>query len=449
MRSVAVTIVSVLTLSGIAVPALAATTVFLNVNVVSMRDDQVQYNQTVLVEDGRISLIGPVDTTPIPKDIEVVDGTDRFLMPGLAEMHAHVPGVSSPELKRTLTLFAANGVTLLRGMLGQPAHLRLRQSLAQGEEFGPRLFTSGPSMNGNSVSGPADGARKVREQFDAGYDLVKIHPGLTADEFAAIADAANELGIPFAGHVPAAVGLRDALSSGISTIDHLDGYLAALMPADSDASGGYGGFFDVLLAGQLGEENIAELAAATVAAGTWNVPTESLFEHSVSEVTVAELSSRAEMRYMPESTVQQWVRAKQSIENDRDFDPEVARQAIRLRRMLIKALHDAGAGLLLGSDAPQVFNVPGFAVHHELAFLVEAGLTPYEALATGTTAVAEYLGSNTGMVTVGRDADLILLDADPLADIRNTRRIHGVMLRGSWFSAAALDKRLEKYRSGD
>jgi len=449
MRLFVVAVASVLAFSGVPVPALAATTAFLNVNVISMRNDEVQYNQSVLVEDGRISVIGPVDTTPLPKDIEIVDGTDRFLMPGLAEMHAHVPSASSPDLERTMALFAANGVTLLRGMLGQPAHLRLRDALEKGEAFGPRLYTSGPSMNGNSVSGPADGARKVRAQFDAGYDLIKIHPGLTADEFTAIADTANELGIPFAGHVPVAVGLRAALASGISTIDHLDGYLAALMPANSDASGGYGGFFDVLLAGQIGEERIGELAAATAAAGTWNVPTESLFEHRVSEVTVAELSSRAEMRYMPDTTVQQWVRAKQSIENDRDFNPEDARHAIRLRRLLIKALHDAGAGLLLGSDAPQVFNVPGFSVHHELAYLVEAGLTPYDALATGTTAVADYLGSNTGLVAVGRDADLVLLDADPLADISNTRRIHGVMLRGTWYPASALQERLKPYRSND
>lgn len=447
MRPTAIAIAGVIVLSGAAAPALADTTAFLNVNVISMHDAEVQYNQSVVVEDGRISVLGPVDTTPLPTNIEVVDGTDRFLMPGLAEMHAHVPGTSSPELKRTLTLFAANGVTLIRGMLGQPAHLKLRDALAKDEEFGPRLYTSGPSMNGNSVSGPADGARKVRAQFESGYDLIKIHPGLNADEFAAIADTANELGIPFAGHVPAAVGLSDALASGISTIDHLDGYLAALMPADSDASGGYGGFFDVLLAGQLSDARISELAAATAAAGTWNVPTESLFEHRVSEVTVAELSSRPEMRYMPEATVQQWVRAKQSIENDRDFDPEDARRAIRLRRLLIKALHDAGAGLLLGSDAPQVFNVPGFAIHHELAYLVASGLTPYEALSTGTTAVAEYLGSNTGTVAVGKDADLVLLDADPLDDISNTRRIHGVMLRGTWYSATELNDRLEPYRS--
>jgi imidazolonepropionase-like amidohydrolase len=414
-----------------------------------MRDDQVSPGQTVLVEDGLIQLIGPVDTTPLPKNITVVDGTDRYLMPGLAEMHAHVPDASSPELERAMTLFAANGVTLIRGMLGQSSHLQLRDTIVSDARFAPRLLTSGPSMNGNSVLSATDGANKVRAQFKAGYDFIKVHPGLTADEFAAIAETANELGIPFAGHVPAAVGVRDALAAGISTIDHLDGYFAALMPPDTDASGGYGGFFDVLLADQLGEDRIGELAAQTAAAGTWNVPTESLFEHRVSEVSVAELTSRPEMRYMPESTVQQWAQAKQRLENDRDFDAEDARQAIRLRRLLIKALHDAGAGLLLGSDAPQVFNVPGFSIHHELAFLVAAGLTPYEALATGTTAVAEFLGSNTGEVAVGREADLVLLDSNPLSDISNTRRVHGVMLRGRWYSAADLQKRLQPFLARD
>lgn len=447
MRSVVARAVSWLAVAVISIPAQADATAFINVNVISMRDDQVQTGQTVLVGDGKIQVIGPVDSTPLPKDIEVVDGTDRYLIPGLAEMHAHVPGANSPELERTLTLFAANGVTLIRGMLGQPSHLPLRDALLRSDRFGPRLVTSGPSMSGNSVSSVAEGASKVRAQYEAGYDFIKIHPGLSAAEYEAVADTANKLGMPFAGHVPVAVGLQNALASGISTIDHLDGYLAALMPPDSDASGGYGGFFGVLLASQLGEEQITELAAQTAAAGTWNVPTESLFEHRVSEVTIAELTSRPEMRYMPKATVQQWARVKQRLENDRDFDPEDARQAIRLRRLLIKALHDAGAGLLLGSDAPQVFNVPGFSIHHELDFLVAAGLTPYEALATGTTAVAEFLGSNTGEVAVGRDADLVLLDADPLFDIGNTRRIHGVMLRGHWYSAADLQERLAPLRA--
>lgn len=449
MRSLVATAIGLLSFAVIVVPAQAEATAIFNVNVVSMRDDQVRTGQTVLVEDGQIQLVGPVDTTALPRDIEVIDGTDRYLMPGLAEMHAHVPGADAQELERTLTLFAANGVTLIRGMLGQPSHLQLRDALSRSDRFGPRLVTSGPSMNGNSVRSAAEGASKVRAQQAAGYDFIKIHPGLSADEFDAIADTANELGMPFAGHVPVAVGLQNALASGISTIDHLDGYLAALMPADSDASGGYGGFFDVLLASQLGEERIDELAAQTAAAGVWNVPTESLFEHRVSEVTIAELTSRPEMRYMPKATVQQWARVKQRLENDRDFDAEDAKRAIRLRRLLIKALHDAGAGLLLGSDAPQVFNVPGFSIHQELEFLVAAGLTPYEALATGTTAVAQFLGTNTGEIAVGRDADLVLLDADPFEDIDNTRRIHGVMLRGKWYSAAEIQKRLAPFRTAD
>jgi len=425
----------------------AAPTAFINVNVVSMTEDLVVTGQTVIVNNGLITLIGPVDTTPVPEHSDIVDGTDRYLIPGLAEMHAHIPGARSADLDKVLTLFAANGVTTIRGMLGRPSHLQLRQQLLDGDVFGPRLITSGPSMNGNSVSGAADGARQVRAQHEAGYDFIKIHPGLSSNEYLAIADAANELGMPFAGHVPVAVGVDNALSAGMATIDHLDGYLAALMPADSDASGGYGGFFDVLLADQLVEERIAGLAARTAAAGTWNVPTESLFEHRVSEITVAELSNRSEMRYMPGETVRQWVQSKERLEREAGFNPELATRAIELRRKLILALHEAGAGLLLGSDAPQVFNVPGFSLHHELQFMVESGLTPFEAIATGTTAVAAFLGTNTGSVEIGRAADLVLLDANPLADISNTRRVHGVMLRGTWHSSRDLEARLLRYRS--
>ena len=426
---------------------LATPTAFINVNIVPMTEEVVIAGQTVIVDNGLITSIGPVDSTPLPEHADIVDGTDRYLMPGLGEMHAHIPDAGSAELDRVLTLFAANGVTTIRGMLGRPSHLQLRQQLLEGKVFGPRLITSGPSMNGNSVSGAADGARQVRAQHEAGYDFIKIHPGLSSNEYLAIADAANELGMPFAGHVPVAIGVDKALEAGMATIDHLDGYLAALMPADSDASGGYGGFFDVLLAGQLVEERIAGLAARTAAAGTWNVPTESLFEHRVSAVPVAELSNRSEMRYMPAATVRQWVQSKERLESEAGFNPELASRAIELRRMLILALHEAGAGLLLGSDAPQVFNVPGFSLHHELQFMVASGLTPFEAIATGTTAVAKFLGTNAGSIEIGRTADLVLLDADPLADVRNTRRVHGVMLRGSWHSSRDLESRLSRYQS--
>ena len=427
----------------------AQPTAFVNVNVVPMSTETVIEQQTVIVDDGVITAIGPVDDVPILKGTTVIDGTDRYLMPGLAEMHAHVPDAGSSELNRYFSLYVANGVTTIRGMLGQPSHLGLRQDLLDGKTFGPRLVTSGPSLNGRSVSGASHARQLVEEQHAAGYDFIKVHPGLSSAEFEALAEAANGLGMPYAGHVPVAAGVQRALELNMTTIDHLDGYFVALLPASSDGSGGYGGFFDVMLADELDTDRIAEIARATAAAGTWNVPTEVLIEQLVDETPVAELRNRPEMRYMRRATVQRWSESKAEMLAESGFDPLVAARAIELRRRLILELHRAGAGLLLGSDSPQVFNVPGFATHRELEVLVAAGLTPYEALRTGTTAVAEFLGSNTGIVAVGREADLMLLNANPLADISNSHRIHGVMLRGTWHSAAALERRLAPYRSTD
>lgn len=429
--------------------AAADTTAIINVNVIPMTSERVVRAQTVIVRDGVIETIGNVRAVPVPVDALVVDGTDRYLLPGLAEMHAHVPDAGSAELDRYFTLWVANGVTTVRGMLGQPSHLQLREDLLDGKVFGPRLVTSGPSLNGRSVNGSADGARQVREQHAAGYDFLKIHPGLDAAEFNAIAATANELGMPFAGHVPAAVGVEGALASGMASIDHLDGYMAALLPPNIDRSGGYGGFFDVLLADQANTKRIDDLARQTGRAGTWNVPTESLVEQLINTESTEQLRNRADMRYMPRTTVQRWSDARDRQLGERGFSPEVAARAIAIRRALILALHDNGARLLLGSDAPQIFNVPGFSVHYELGFLVAAGLTPYEALRTGTVHAAEFLGLETGTVLEGRKADLVLLDANPLDDIANTRRVHGTMLRGTWHSPRDLKRRLGEYRSTD
>lgn len=429
--------------------AYASTTVFINVNVVPMIDDRVVAQQSLVVVDGRISRIGHVDAVPVPKGALVIDGTDRFLLPGLAEMHAHVTSTDPDQLDRLSTLFIANGITTIRGMLGQASHLDLRDKLASGEVFGPRFITSGPSLSGRSVSGAADAAQQVREQKSAGYDFIKIHPGLSREEFLALAATANEVGMPYAGHVPVAAGVRLALQNGMATIDHLDGYFAAMLPAGNQGAGGLGGFFDVMLAGQLDSDQLAGIVAATREAGTWNVPTEVLVEQLVDDTSVAELRIRPEMRFVSGATLKNWAAEKEAILNDRDFDPATAALAIDLRRRLILELYRAGAGLLLGSDAPQTFNVPGFSTHRELRALVSAGLTPYEALRTGTTEVARFLHSNGGTVEVGKDADLLLLDANPLTDIRNSQRIHGVMLRGAWYSAGELDAKLARYAAPD
>jgi len=427
----------------------ADSTAFVNVNVLPMTEETVLRGRTVVVTDGRIAAIGDVETTIVPDDAQVVDGTDRFLMPGLAEMHGHVTGTGSQETERLFGLFLANGVTTVRGMLGRPSHLELRERLASGRTLGPRLVTSGPSLNGDSVDSPDHGERLVRDQHAAGYDFLKIHPGLTRAEFLAIAATARELGMPFAGHVPEDVGVSLALESGIATIDHLDGYMAMLIPADRDPTGGVGGFFGLWLAEIADKSRIPAVVAETLSAGTWNVPTESLFEHSANDVAPAALAERAEMKYVPRATVRQWMRAKQRLLDDRNFDRAVADRAIELRRELIYELHSAGAGLLLGSDSPQRFNVPGFALHRELGYLVASGLTPFEALRTGTVNPAVFFGAGDerGTVEIGKAADLVLLDENPLEDIANSARVHGTMVRGRWLSRQVLDRMLARAES--
>ena len=398
---------TVLLLAIVIAGPVSAATAFVNVNVIPMTTERVLAGQTVIVDGGVITAIGAVDEVRVPPGTTVVDGTDRFLMPGLGEMHAHVPA-PGPDLDRVLTLFAANGVTTIRGMLGRPSHLELREDLAAGRVFGPRLVTSGPSLNGNSVSGVGDARRKVTEQHAAGYDFLKIHPGLSRDEFMTIAGTANELGMAFAGHVPVSVGVESALASGMATIDHLDGYMAAMLPRDSGGAGGFGGFFGVFLVGMVDETRLDRLVEKTRESGTWNVPTEILIEQRIDATPPEALQARSDMRYMDQATVSDWVDSKTALLAERDFDRDVADKAIELRRQLIAQLFRAHGRILLGSDAPQVFNVPGFSTHLELGTYVTAGLTPFEALTTGTTAVADFLGANTGSVEVGREGPQVI-----------------------------------------
>lgn len=417
---------------------------FEGVNVIPMTGEGVIEGQTVVVIGRRIRDIGPAGEVAVPEDATRVDGRGRYLIPGLSEMHAHIPSPQAGDdaIDRTLVLFLANGITTIRGMLGNPYHLELRGQVAHGQRLGPQIFTSGPSLNGNSVPDEATAWRMVTEQGAAGYDLLKIHPGVGRDAYDAIAATARAEGIPFAGHVPADVGLFHALESGQVTIEHIDGYMQAIL-AEGQEPAGPPAFFGYNLVPQVDESKIPAVVEATRAAGAWVTPTQILIEN-IFLGDLAETARRPEMRFVPDSVVAGWVEGIGNARREWNYEPAQARRYVGIRRHLIRELHAAGVGILLGADAPQIFNVPGFATLRELVTLVEAGLTPYEALEAGTKAPAEYLEvpESFGTIGPGRRADLVLLDANPLEDIENVWRIAGVMTGGRWLPRDEIDGHL-------
>jgi imidazolonepropionase-like amidohydrolase len=421
-------------------------TAFVDVTVIPMDRERRLPGQTVVVRGDRIVEIGPTARVKVPQGGVRVDARGKFLIPGLAEMHAHIPGGQATEevVERTLFLYVAGGITTVRGMLGHPRHLELRARAARGELLSPTIYAAGPSFNGNSIPSPAAARRTVIEQKAAGYDLLKIHPGVSSEAFDTLVATAKRAGIPFAGHVPEEVGIARALEARYSTIEHLDGYIEAMLREGAPVTAEQSAFFGLNLGEHLDESKLAGLVAATRKAGVWNVPTQVLLENLVLVGSAEELAQRPEMRYVAPQTLAQWAEVKNGMLAETGSTAASARRTIETRRRLIKALHAAGAGLLLGSDAPQIYNVPGFSTHRELESLVAAGLTPYQALETGTRNIARYFGTEreTGTIEKGKRADLVLLDADPLADIRNTTRRAGVMLRGRWLPQAEIERRL-------
>lgn len=392
----------------------------------------------VLVEGERIVAVGKVSGIA-PETVNRIDMAGGYLMPGLAEMHAHVP---RPDLDRAYTedvlfLWVAHGITTARGMLGHATHLGLRREVQAHRVFGPRIVTSGPSFNGNSVSSPEQAASMVREQHAAGFDFLKIHPGLTLAEYHALAESARTLGMPFAGHVPVDVGLMRALAQGQSSIDHIDGFVHALVPGLTPATPGYGSGFGVGLVDRAEMGRLASLVEAARQAGTWIVPTETLLENFAGDLD--ELPARPEVRYLPQPLLERYRRAIAQRENTGQ-----ASRLVELRKVLMHRLHEGGVGLLLGSDSPQIFNVPGFSIHRELQAMVAAGISPADAIAAGTINPARFFGMEEefGRIAPGLAADLVWLGSNPLEDIRNTSDIRGVMVRGRWLGGEERQARL-------
>lgn len=437
---------SILGLATAAAASLSATqpqsspvTAFVNVTVLPMDRDAVLRDQTVVVRNGAIAEIGSAAKVTVPQGAERVDARGKFLMPALAEMHAHIPGGKAPDsaVERTLYLYVANGIGTIRGMLGDPRHLVYRERAAKGEVISPRIYTSGPSFNGNSAPTKEAAVEMVEKQKAAGYDLLKIHPGVKRDVFDALDAKADELGIPFAGHVPLDVGLHRALEAKYRSIDHLDGYVEALSTTPMDSK-----MFGLNLVAHVDESKLPALVAATSRAGTWMVPTQSLLEHWLNEDDPNAMAKWPEMKHVPAEQLQKWIEQKTSMTSQ--ASAEDRRKFLELRRRILKALFEGGVPIALGSDAPQTWNVPGFSAHRELKMMVAAGLTPFQALQSGTLNVARYFGtdSSAGTVAKGKRADLVLLDANPLQDISNSSRIAGVMVNGRWLSRSTIDAAL-------
>ena len=408
-----------------------------------MDSERVLEGQTVVTSLGLIDEIGPEGQVGVPRGAEVVDGQGRYLMPGFTEMHAHLPGPATApeEVDRILYLFLSNGVTTVRGMLGNDSHLELRRQVESGERLGPTIYAAGPPFR-STPELTAEAARlSVREQQQAGFDLLKILEGLSIEVYEAIADEAKQSGIPFGGHVPSAVGLLHALAEGQGSIDHLDNFLDALEADDSPLRNAAPAARSRDLGLHADEAKIPAVVAATKLANASVVPTMALWETFNADLPVEHYANFDELKYLPRELVDRWV---ESQEGRRErLNPEAGARVIEIRKTVLKALQEEGARIVFGTDAPQIFSVPGFSIHREIEIMADAGLTPYEIIASGTKNAAEHFGTDEfGRVAAGARADLVLLEANPLTDAANVARQAGVMVRGRWMPKAEIEARL-------
>lgn len=419
----------------------APSVAFTNVTVVPMDSNRVLENHTVVVTKDRITAVGPAGKIQVPAGATQVDGKGKYLMPGLAEMHGHVPQPkeSSQFLEDVLFLYVAAGVTTVRGMQGAPGQLEMRQAVLRGDMIGPNLYLAGPGFSGgggNPVKSVEDAEARVRQQKKEGWDGLKILPGLTREVFDAMAKTAKEVAIPFAGHVPDAVGVPHALEMGQQTIDHLDGYAEHL--------GGQ--------AKRVDDKGIQDLVERTRKAGTWMVPTLVVWETLRGPVTLESRKAMPGLQYLPRPMIEGWTKAVENRLTSPKYDAEAARIYIDNRMRIMTALYKGGVGILLGSDAPQQFNTPGFSIYPEMKRMADAGMTTFDVIESGTASVGQFYKDKDafGTVAAGQRADLVLVDANPLQNLANIEKRSGVMIRGRWLPQSEIDARLKQIeaRSG-
>jgi cytosine/adenosine deaminase-related metal-dependent hydrolase len=427
--------------------------VFVNVTMIAMDGERTSPHQTIVTRAGAIVEAGPVNTVKVPTGSQVIDGRGRYLIPGLVDMHAHFlrpPNLGEKQdldFERYLQyneLFAllhiANGVTSIRNMYGHPEIDRLSVRIQRGELPGPTVYSTGPITDGEPpsivgarvVTNPEQAAAAVRDDKARGYVGIKPYSRLTLESYRAIVQSAATENLPVMGHLPFAVPLEEAIHSRQASIEHADSFSGDLQPNPADADKKT----DTELYTEADMTKMAHFAIEMRDAGVWTCPTVVVYQMEWPKDRVS-----AGMQYVPDEIKNAYRKHYETF----TFAPASIEIAYGLS--IIRSLHAAGAGLLAGSDAFKPNAVPGFALHEELNYFVQAGLTPYEALRAATSDPARFLGREKefGTIQVGRRADLILLSADPLDDINNLAKQIGVMVRGRWFTQANLARRLDRY----
>lgn len=415
-----------------------------NVSVISMVNDDEISVKDVVIQEGQITFIGKTKTH---SKSTVIDGTGQFLMPGLTEMHAHIPTPEDGDdtlVKETLFLYLSQGITTIRGMLGDPYHLLLKEKIKSGEILSPRVYTSSPSLNGNTISSTHEAKEKVTQYKNDGYDFLKIHPGISLDNWNVVEATAKEVGIPFAGHVPIDIGINRAIEAGYATIDHLDGYIEGLVPASSDVDPASGGFFGYNFTDILDESKIKGLVKKTLDNNISSVPTQTLFTRWFSPTDPAVNMQDPEMKYMSSKTRFTWRQNKERLIGSEDYSSEKWQEFINYRKAILKEMDIQEVTFLLGSDAPQVMNVPGFSIHREMEAMAQAGISNQKILESGTINPSVFFNAKDeyGIIKKNASADLILVNGNPLLDLKNAQNISGVMVRGKWLSKEMIEQKL-------
>jgi imidazolonepropionase-like amidohydrolase len=430
-----------------------APTVITHATVVNPGTSSVQRNQTVVITGDHISSVSDTEKFQFPKNARVIDATGQYLIPGLWDMHVHSAfGDWFPGGRDIiLPLFIANGVTGVRDMGGDvPVLLEWRKEMI----VGPRMVISGPMLdaylpNGKlrfpssiAVSTPASAVAAVDSLKAQGVDFIKVQSVISRDAYLAAAAEAHKQGLPIVGHVPDKVRIQEVVEAGQKSIEHLMGILEGCSTEEDRFIKGEG-TLKLLLTTQ-DRQRCDPLIKLLAQNQTWQVPTLA-WQRGGTLLDQRDLKHDPLDKYVPAYWRDvTWRRFADEMMPDLLRDPLALRQEYFAQNLqIVGALHHAGVPFMAGTDtAPGVYIVPGFSLHDELANFVEAGFTPMESLQTATSNPARFLGmeASFGSVEPGKIADLVLLSANPLEGIRNTRKITVVVANGQLFDRAALDQ---------